>query len=78
MKQQQIDVYVSDNCTECDQLVQYLTQRNISFQIKNTTVNKENLWQLQQENIYITPTVIIDNDYRIIGFQESKLKQLLR
>jgi arsenate reductase-like glutaredoxin family protein len=77
MKEQQIDVYVSDNCTECDQLVQYLTQRNIRFQIKNTTVNKENLWQLQQENIYITPTIIIDNDYRIIGFQESKLKQLL-
>ncbi|SFM29730.1 Thioredoxin domain-containing protein [Gracilibacillus orientalis] len=78
MKKHLIDVYISDNCTECDQLVNYLSELNISFNKKNTTVNKENLRQLQQENIYITPTIIIDNYYRIIGFQQGKIKQLLR
>ncbi|QGH33108.1 hypothetical protein GI584_03150 [Gracilibacillus salitolerans] len=78
MKNQQIDVYISDNCRECDQLVNYLTQLNIPFNTKNTTVNKENLRQLQEANIYLTPTIIIDNYYRIIGFQEGKLRQLIR
>ncbi|MGP4039910.1 thioredoxin family protein [Gracilibacillus sp. D59] len=77
MEKQQIDVYISDNCAECDQLVSYLKQLNISFNTKNTTVNKKNLRQLQKENIYITPTIIIDNYYCIMGFQEGEIQKIL-
>ncbi|GAB2555854.1 thioredoxin family protein [Gracilibacillus alcaliphilus] len=74
---QQIDVYISDNCAECEKLIQFLEEANLSFYEKNTTKDKQNLMELQQQNVFITPAVIIDDHHPIIGFQPDKIIRLV-
>ncbi len=77
MEKQQIDIYISDNCAESNQLIDFLQQKNVDFSIKNTSKNKDYLHELQQKNIYITPTVILDNYYSVLGFQQDKISEML-
>lgn len=78
MEDQRIDVYISDNNTECERLVDFLQEADISFSLKNTTENKQHLTDLQKNNIFITPAIIIDDHYQVIGFQPDKIRRFLR
>ncbi|MDX8046320.1 hypothetical protein SH601_10045 [Gracilibacillus sp. S3-1-1] len=73
----QIDVYISDDCLESQRMVDYLSNYDIPINVKNTTIDKDNLRQLQEEGIYLTPAMVIDHHYSVIGFQENKIKNML-
>ncbi|WP_058305789.1 thioredoxin domain-containing protein [Gracilibacillus massiliensis] len=75
---QQIEIFISDNCAESTQLIDFLNKKSIDFFIKNTTDNKDYLYELHNQNIYITPALIIDKYYQVIGFQQNKIEKLLR
>ncbi|SHN31875.1 thioredoxin family protein [Gracilibacillus kekensis] len=74
----QIELYISDNCSEATQLIEFLNKMKIHFSIKNTTDNKDYLYELHTQNIYITPALIIDEYYQVLGFQQKKIEKLLR
>ncbi len=74
---QNIKVYVSERSKECDQLVDYLEDNNVSFLTKNVTNNKETLRELQQYNIYSTPTMVIDEKHHVIGFHKDSIDHYL-
>lgn len=73
----QIRVYISDDCPECEQLIEFLEGSKVAYQLKNVSEEKENLKELHKENMYVTPAVIINQHYRILGFQKDKIAQLL-
>ncbi|UOQ49138.1 thioredoxin family protein [Gracilibacillus caseinilyticus] len=77
MRHKHVSLYVSDNCEECDQIMDYISNLDISFDVKNTTEDKCHLSELQEHDIYITPAVIIDNYYQIIGFNKDRINQIL-
>ncbi|GAE93543.1 hypothetical protein JCM21714_2630 [Gracilibacillus boraciitolerans JCM 21714] len=78
MEKQQIDIYISNNCNESNEAIDYLTQRNIDFSIKNISQHKEYLYELHQQEIYITPAIIIDKNHQILGFQQNKITELIK
>ncbi|WP_058308741.1 glutaredoxin family protein [Gracilibacillus massiliensis] len=73
-----IKVYISENNQECEQLVTYLNEKNIAFQIKNVTANKDELHELQKMNIYLTPAIIINEKDQIIGFHKESIDKYLQ
>ncbi|UOQ84268.1 thioredoxin family protein [Gracilibacillus salinarum] len=77
MGQKHVSLYVSDNCEECEQIKEYIHNLDINFDVKNTTEDKRHLSELQEHDIYITPAVIIDDYYQIIGFNKDKINRIL-
>ncbi|WP_407271767.1 glutaredoxin family protein [Radiobacillus sp. PE A8.2] len=76
MENQDIVVYISNDCSQCDELVSQLDEWGVKYQQKNTTENANFLKDLQKQKIYATPAVFIGNQ-KILGFQKNKLKQEL-
>ncbi|RCW73042.1 glutaredoxin family protein [Saliterribacillus persicus] len=76
MDGKQVVVYTSENCDECQNVMDYLTELNIEFEEKNTTHDRNFLKELQQKNVYVTPAVFI-NDRCILGLRKHKIKNAL-
>ncbi|WP_163538952.1 glutaredoxin domain-containing protein [Gracilibacillus sp. YIM 98692] len=72
-----IQVFVSDGCQECNQLVTFLEEYNVPFHLINTSENRDNLEKLQENGLYLTPAVIVSKHCRLLGFQRNKLKEVL-
>ncbi|SEN82698.1 Glutaredoxin [Amphibacillus marinus] len=72
----EVTVYVSDNCPECEQVIDLIEQFNISYTKKNISENKTYLSELQEHNIYATPAVMMNNE-KILGFQKYKIEYLI-
>ncbi|WP_182200735.1 glutaredoxin family protein [Paraliobacillus salinarum] len=68
-----ITIYVSNNCSESNKLVNFLEEKNVDYEKKNITEDKKYLKDLQTQNIYATPVTMI-NDQTILGFQKRKLE----
>lgn len=73
----QVKVYISEDCSECEELLAFLYEKNINYEEKNITKRREYLNELHQQNIFLTPVLIINHHYRILGFQKEKIVQLL-
>jgi glutaredoxin len=72
----EVRVYVSDNCDECDQMVALLDKEEVVYELKNISRDKENLRELQKQHVYATPALIVKGK-KVLGFQEQRIKQLL-
>ena len=77
MQEQNIQVYVSNNCTESNKLIQLLEELGVSHERKNVTENKAYMRELQKQNIYATPVAMVNNN-KVLGYQKSRLKDVLR
>ncbi|MFB1051751.1 glutaredoxin family protein [Paraliobacillus sp. JSM ZJ581] len=73
---QEVIIYVSNNCSESNKLIDFLKQANIAYKLKNITEDKKYLKELQEQHIYATPVTQI-NDRVILGFQKRKLESEL-
>ena len=73
MTQQNITVYISDNCEQSNKLLAFLNSLGVQYTKRNITRNKSGLRELQTNNIYSTPVTKV-NDIWILGFQVNKLK----
>lgn len=72
----QVKVYTSRDCPECDELLAFLDEKKINYEERNITENREFLKELHRQNIFLTPCLIINQHYRILGFQKDKIVQL--
>lgn len=71
-------IYVSNHCETSSQLINYLNEHQIAYQLKNVTENKSYLTELQEKGIYGTPaTYFNDKNQFILGFQKTKMNFLL-
>ncbi|MFC4388148.1 glutaredoxin family protein [Gracilibacillus marinus] len=77
MTKQTLDVYISDNCKECEQLIDFLDKNQMSYEIKNISNTKEHLKELQANQVYATPAVKIPSGKFLLGFQKEHLIKVL-
>lgn len=77
MGDQNIRVYVSNNCKESNELIHLLEELDVPYEQKNVTENKSYMRELQAQKIYATPVAIINNN-KVLGFQKNKLMDVLR
>ncbi|WP_430788668.1 glutaredoxin family protein [Virgibacillus flavescens] len=73
MNEHQVIIYTSDNCPECEDLVDLLNEWKIEFTEKSVSNNNSTLKEMQARGIYGTPVTFID-DNPVLGYQEIKLK----
>lgn len=77
MTDAKVVVYTSRNCMKCEQVLEKLSEWDIDFEERNVSENREFFKELQSKNIYSTPATFIGGE-KILGFQERKLKRLLK
>ena len=71
-----VRVYISDDCDECDRMVALLNNEEVDYELKNISSDKENLRELQKQHVYATPALIVKGK-KVLGFQEQRIKQIL-
>ncbi|WP_423799406.1 glutaredoxin family protein [Neobacillus sp. SAB-20_R2A] len=76
MSTHEVIVYSSNGCSYCDQVKTFLKEKEIEFEERNASNNKEYLDQLKEKKIFATPATFIDGKL-VLGFQEKKLNKLL-
>ncbi|MFP7478580.1 glutaredoxin family protein [Terribacillus saccharophilus] len=76
MRHRNVEVYISDNCKQCEQVTNQLDKWNISYNVKNITNAPAVLKEMQAHSVYSTPLVLINGE-KVHGFQKSKLQQVL-
>ncbi|SDK30834.1 glutaredoxin family protein [Sediminibacillus albus] len=76
MTKQNVVVYVSEDCSQCDKVLSHLENWEVEYTEKNISQNKQFIQELQHQKVYGTPAVFVD-DLKILGFQKNKLKQAL-
>ncbi|BAC12560.1 hypothetical protein [Oceanobacillus iheyensis HTE831] len=69
-------VYVSEVNEPSKKVIELLNEYKITFEMKNVTVDKTYLQELQTKGIYGTPATEIDGEF-ILGYQKNKLKYAL-
>lgn len=71
-------VYISNNCTDCDNLLNQMDSWNVPYEIINISEKKDEKEKLQEMGVYGTPATFIgDGNKAILGFQKNKLKNSL-
>lgn len=72
-----IDVYGAETCTQCRNLKQYLTDNNVKFVYHDVHKEKEAVKKLISLGLISLPITIVDNSGVIIGFDISRLKEIV-
>lgn len=71
-------IYISDDCTSCQELLKKMDQWAVEYKVKNITDNNQNKKELQEYGIYGTPATFIEKKKEpILGYQIDKLKRAL-
>jgi glutaredoxin len=61
----------------CDQVKEYLSQKNVRFQEKNIAQDPGALTDLKKLGYMTTPVIVIDGSV-IVGFDADKIDQALK
>src|SRR5690625_155916 len=70
--------YVSNNSSQCEELVKQLGEWEIDYELKNVSEEHGYLQELQKMNIFGTPTTIVKNTNQVIlGFPKGELRRAL-
>lgn len=78
MKEKNVIIYVSSNCSHCKKVLDQMDKWDVSYKIKNVTQNSNYMKDLQAQGIYGTPaTFIEDQSKAILGFQKGEIKHAL-
>ncbi|MFC4402051.1 hypothetical protein [Gracilibacillus xinjiangensis] len=77
MNRPEVQVYISDHCKECEDVIHFLEKRNVKYISKNTSRNKSFLKEIQKENVYVTPVVKTNYGKWVLGYQEDQLIHVL-
>lgn len=76
MGQQQVVIYVSDDCPHCEALLSFVQAWDISHQLKNVSKSHTAKHELRQLDIYGTPVTFI-NEKSFLGVPKKRIKQKL-
>jgi glutaredoxin len=72
-------IYVSDDHQDSTKVVQLVKEYDVSFQIKNVTQNIEDMKEMQNNGVYGTPVLFIEEGKdSILGFQQERIRHALR
>ncbi|WP_099188422.1 glutaredoxin family protein [Tepidibacter mesophilus] len=71
-----ITVYINSNCMHCNNAIQYLLDKGVNFEVKNTYKNITTANELIEQNICGVPAFFIDKEI-IIGYNKNKLDSIL-
>lgn len=71
-----IKVYSSDTCPYCVAVKNFLTENNVEFEERNVTTNVEARNELIQKGYRGVPVIIV-GDEEVVGFDQSRLTELL-
>lgn len=71
-----IVVYSSDTCSYCNMLKDFLNKKGVSYQEKNVSSDQQARKELMRMGHMGVPVTIINGE-EIVGFDRSKLEQLL-
>ena len=72
-----VEIYTSSSCPFCHQAKDFLTENNIAFTEYNITEDPSHQEKLLERSGQSHIPVIYINDEMIVGFDESKLRELL-
>ncbi|MGO1580651.1 MAG: glutaredoxin family protein [Peptoniphilaceae bacterium] len=70
-------VYTSSTCPYCTMAKDYLKERNVEFEEKNVQTDSQARSELMAKGYTGVPVISIDNE-EIVGFDKSKLDELLK
>lgn len=76
MNENQVVVYISNDSSDCNQIITRLNEWDVDFQTKNISDNHEYREELQERGVFGTPATIVGNEV-ILGSQINKLKHSL-
>ncbi|NLW52630.1 MAG: glutaredoxin family protein [Tissierellia bacterium] len=71
-----VKVYSSDTCPYCVAVKNFLTENNVEFEEKNVTTNAEARNELIQKGYRGVPVIVVGEE-EVVGFDQSRLKELL-
>ncbi|MUV38486.1 hypothetical protein JNUCC1_02324 [Lentibacillus sp. JNUCC-1] len=74
MNHKDIVVYVSNNCSSSETVINQLERWNVDYKAKNVSKDQEIMSELQEQGIFGTPATFVGNE-PILGPQLSKLKR---
>jgi len=78
MGKKPVVTYVSNNSSQCEELVKQLGEWEIDYELKNVSEEHGYLQELQKMNIFGTPTTIVKNTNQVIlGFPKGELRRAL-
>jgi len=72
-------IYISKNSPQCTEVVDLLEEMDVDYDIKNVSLHKEYLRELQEKEIYGTPATFVRNEQKfILGYQKNRLIEALK
>jgi glutaredoxin len=71
-----IRIYTQPTCQACQRLKKYLTEKGIAYHERDITTDEQAFADLQKLGLTTTPVIFIGKDM-IVGFDQSRLEQLL-
>lgn len=78
MGNQDVVVYISENNTSCNKVIQLIEEQDVSYKVKNVSKHKDYMKELQKNGIYGTPALFIKGqDYFILGYQKNRIIKAL-
>lgn len=78
MSLSQIKIYTQPDCPPCEIVKRFLTEYGFTYELKDIKKDESARNELiNKYNSYSTPTIIIDNEKTIIGFEIEELKKAL-
>lgn len=78
MNNKTVVTYISNNSSQCEELLRQLDEWEIEYELKNVSEKHSYLQELQQMNIFGTPVTIVKEESQVIlGFPEGELRRAL-
>ena len=72
-----VTVYTSNTCPYCTMAKDYLKDREVAFEEKNVQTDKEARQELMAMGYTGVPVICVD-DEQIVGFDKTRLDELLK
>ncbi|MFC3039309.1 glutaredoxin family protein [Virgibacillus xinjiangensis] len=78
MKDKQVTIYISENNSQCNKLLQQMEEWNVPYETKNVSKDSKYMRELQGMGIYGTPATFINEDEApVLGYQKNRIKSNL-
>ena len=73
-----IKVYTNSSCPYCTRVKKFLKEHSIKFKEINISIYPQAARELKEKTGQTGVPVILTGSYKIVGFDESKLRRILK
>ena len=71
-------IYSKNNCMQCKMTKRFLKENDINFEERNVNEQPQYLDYLKNQGFKSVPIVFAENEDPIVGFQPSKLQEIVK